>query len=102
MKTEVYSWRVSPERKSALQAEAHRHGQSLADLLDRISDEWLGAQKSARADDESEQRRIHTAASAAIGSFASGDPHHSKSVRQLVRQRLIRRQNERNATQRPR
>ena len=89
MKTEVYSWRVSSRRKSELEAEARRNGTSLAALLERIADDWLNSQRNSRADEDREQRRIRAAALAAIGSFASGDPHLSKNVSRLVREGLI-------------
>ena len=88
MKTEVYSWRVSPERKAALEAEARRHGQSLAELLERITADWLETQRCAREDEESEQRRIRAAAASSIGFRSSGDPHRAKNARELIRQKL--------------
>jgi len=91
MKTEVYSWRVSSRRKSELEAEARRKGTSLPALLDHIATDWLDTQKSSRTDEALEQERIRAAAFAAIGSFASGDPHLSKNVSRLVREGLVKR-----------
>lgn len=98
MKTEVYSWRVSSRRKSELEAEARRRGQSLATLLDHISGDWLDSKKNTRTEEESEQERIRAAALAAIGSFASGDPHLSQNVSRIVREGLV----ERDASRRSR
>jgi hypothetical protein len=91
MKTEVHSWRVSSRRKSELEAEARRNGTSLAALLDRIAGDWLDSKRSSRTHEDREQKRIRAAAFAAIGSFASGDPHLSKNVSRLVREGLIER-----------
>ena len=102
MKTEVYSWRVSPTRKAALEAEARRNGQSLAELLERIAAEWLESQHSARADEESEQRRIRAAAASSIGFLSSGDPHRAKNASELIREKLRQRHSERNAPRRAR
>lgn len=98
MKTEVYSWRVSSRRKSELEAEARRNGTSLAALLDHIAADWLDSKRNSRTDEEREQRRIRAAASAAIGSFASGDRHRSRNVSRLVREGLM----ERDASRRSR
>ena len=102
MKTEVYSWRVSPERKAALEDEARRQGQSLAELLEKIAGEWLESQQSAREDEEIEQRRIRSAAVSSIGFLSSGDPHRAKNARELIRQKLRQRHSERNAPRRAR
>ena len=102
MKTAVYSWRVSPERKAALEAEARRHGQSLAELLEKIASEWLESQSNTRADEESEQKRIRAAAVSSIGFLSSGDPHRAKNARELIRQKLRQKYSERNAPRRAR
>ena len=91
MKTEVYSWRVSSRRKSELEEEARRNGTSLAELLEQISGAWLDMQRASRTDEEREQQRIRIAASAAIGSFASGERHRSRNVSRLVLERLAHR-----------
>ena len=102
MKTEVYSWRVSPERKAALEAEARRNGQSLAELLERIAADWLETQHGARADEESEQSRIRAAAASSIGFLSSGNPNRAKNASQLIRQKLRQKHSERNAPRRTR
>jgi len=91
MKTEVYSWRVSSRRKSELEAEARRNGTSLAALLDSIAGDWLDSKRNSRVDEHLEQERIRARAFAAIGSFASGDPHLSSNVSRLVREGLMKR-----------
>ena len=90
MKTEVYSWRVSPDLKTSLEREARRHKISLSTLLDLAAQEWL--KKSAPCnDDDEEQRRLQNAAMKCAGTLAGGDRPRSENVRDAVRQRLRRR-----------
>lgn len=84
MKTEVYSWRVSAQRKAELENESRRKGTSLAGLLDQITADWLQERHSARNGDDVEQARIRKRAEAAIGSIAGGDPHRSSQASQRV------------------
>ena len=84
-KTEVYSWRVSPHTKTALEHAARREGTTLAALLDRIVREWLGG--SPRGS-ETEQQRLHAAAARCIGTIAGGGARRAENVRSLVRRRL--------------
>jgi hypothetical protein len=58
MKTEVYSWRVSAQRKAELEAEARREGTSLSGLLDRATADWLAERRNGNSDDEAEQAAI--------------------------------------------
>jgi hypothetical protein len=89
MKTEVYSWRVSPELKTGLEREARRRKISLSCALDIAVQEWL--QKSTVDDDAAEQKRLHEAALKVIGTIEGDNPRRaenaSKIVRQLIRQR---------------
>jgi len=94
MKTEVYSWRVSAQRKADLETEARREGTSLAGLLERITDNWL---RQRRNGDEAEQAAIRRRAAAAIGSIVGGDPTRSSRASQLVEEIL----RERYARKRP-
>jgi len=88
MKTEVYSWRVSADVKSALEAEARREKISLAKLLDKMARGWLKERESERLDDEAEQARLHAIAAKFAGAIRGDNPHRAASVRQLVRERL--------------
>ncbi len=89
MKTEVYSWRVSSEVKTSLEREARRRKISVSAALDTAAREWL--QKSAAADDGSEeQRRLQKAASKWLGTLASGNNRRSETASQTVRDRLRR------------
>ena len=86
MKTEVYSWRLTPSRKARLERVARRHDLKIAQVLDIAVDEWL-AKYPEDLDDE-EQKRLHAIAGRIIGSVSSGNRHGSTTVRQTVRKRL--------------
>jgi len=91
MKTEVYSWRVSAQRKAELESEAQREGTSLAALLEQITADWLDERRNSRNGEESEQIAIRKRAAAAIGSITGGDPmrasHASQRVKEILRKR---------------
>jgi hypothetical protein len=86
MKTEVYSWRLSADRKAELEEQARREGTSLSALLDRVTAEWLAERRNGHSDDEAEQAAIRRRAMAAIGSIAGGDPTRSERASELVRE----------------
>jgi len=87
-KTEVYSWRVEPATKQALEEEARRLGLSLADLLERIASSWLASQRGGAGDDESEQARLRRSLLKAVGTIGGGDPERSAKVRSTLRRKL--------------
>ena len=86
-RSEVYSWRLAPELKAALEQEARRERASVGGLLERIAVGWLSGRRSGTDGDE-EQARLHTAAAKTFGKIAGGDPHRSTTVRAAVRRRL--------------
>jgi len=86
MKDQVYSWRISAQKKAELENEARREGTSLAQLLEQITADWLQEQRMSRNGDEPEQARIRKRAEAAIGSLAGGDPHRASRASQRVRE----------------
>ena len=90
-KTAVYSWRLSSERRDALEREARREGVSVAQILDRIAEEWLTERGRDRGDDAVEQERLRRAALACAGTIHGRDPHRSETVGAAVRARLARR-----------
>jgi hypothetical protein len=93
LKTEVYSWRVSPEIKTGMEQEARRRRISLSAALDLAAEEWLA--KTGPAEDvREEQIRLQNAASACFGVLANGNVRRSENERQAVRQRLQRRQHQ--------
>jgi len=91
MKTDVYSWRVASETRSELEREARREGASIAEILDRITGQWLAARRAERAGEDAEQARMRQAAVRTFGSISGGDPRRSVSVRDEVRRRLQKR-----------
>jgi hypothetical protein len=86
-RSDVYSWRVAPQVKAALEQEARREGQSVGGLLERIATEWLTARRR-ETDTDDEQARVHALAAKIFGAIAGGDPHRSAMVRTAVRRRL--------------
>jgi len=87
MKTEVYSWRVSTELKTALEREARRLKVSLSAVLDRAASEWLSNSGTETGSDEAQQR-LHREASKYLGAFAGGGQHRSEHARHDIRRRL--------------
>lgn len=85
-RSEVYSWRVAPDLKSALEREAKREGRSVGALLETIAQEWLDVRRRTEGDAE-EQKRLHEAVYKVIGKI-DGDPDWSTTVRETVRRRL--------------
>lgn len=94
MKSEVYSWRIDPALRRALEDEARRLGTSLAEVLDTIAASWLSQQQA--SDDDADQDRRHGAAAKWIGSIHSDGATNaatkgrarSTNVRALTRKRL--------------
>lgn len=87
MKTEIYTWRVSPELKTGLEREARRRKLSMSAALDLAAREWL-EKNGAGKDGEEEQLRLRRAASRFVGALASGDAKRSENVSTAVRRRL--------------
>lgn len=90
-KMAVYSWRISPETKMALEQEAHRDGITVAALLDGMAHEWLQARRNPAAPDSAEQSRLHARAGKVFGSIAGGNPHRAEQARVTVRRSLVQR-----------
>jgi post-segregation antitoxin (ccd killing protein) len=90
MKTEVYSWRLSPDLKSDLLREARARQVPVAKLIETAVRDFIdkSAGESSRAE---EQARIHAAAAKFIGVIKGDDPYRSQRVRELVRERLSQR-----------
>lgn len=89
MKTEVYSWRLSAERKAELESEARRERTSVSSLLDRITSDWLAERRNGH-DDEAEQAAIRKRVMATVGTIRSGDPTLASRAREVVRERIVR------------
>jgi hypothetical protein len=91
MKSEVYSWRVSPEKKIALESEAIREGKSVAQVLDEISSEWLAEKRRTFAEDEAEQAMLRARVLNLAGSLSGGDPARAANASQRVKESLAKR-----------
>jgi hypothetical protein len=89
MKSEVYSWRLAPDLKDALEAAARRERVSVSRLLERIAREWLKTRPAAAEDDEAEQARLRAAAAPYIGALRSGDPDLAEKASERMRERLL-------------
>lgn len=86
-RSEIYSWRIAPDLKSALKDEARRENVSMGTLLERMAREWLEVHR-VSTDDDKEQRRIRAAAMKCAGSISGVNPNRSAEVSALVRRRL--------------
>ncbi len=91
MKTEVYSWRLSRPHKEALEEAAREEDTSVAELLDRVTDEWIRSRRARQSAEASEQARLRADAMRFVGGLHGGDPSRSSRVRELVRAKLARR-----------
>lgn len=90
-KSAVYSWRVDPELKAALEEAAREERTSVADLLGRLATQWLRDRAGNASGSDAVQQQIRASAEPFIGSLAGGDPRRSELVRHRIRQRLARR-----------
>jgi len=87
-KSEVYSWRVAPETKAALELAARRERSSIGRLLDRVVHDWLTTRGQGANGDEGEQARLHAAAAESFGTIRGGNPRRAEQARTLIRKRL--------------
>jgi len=86
MKSEVYSWRLSPELKKDLEAEARKQSLPISKLLDRISQDWLAQHRRVAGGEEEIRRR----AERAIGAIAGDNPGRSRHAGEMIRRSLAR------------
>ena len=87
-RSEVYSWRLSPDTKAALEVAARRERTTIGRLLEKLVHAWLHGQRPGGRDDDVEQARLHAAAKRAIGTIHGGDPRRAEQARLLVRRRV--------------
>jgi|ERR1700690_1921585 hypothetical protein len=101
MKTEVYSWRLSAQKKLELEMQARREGKSVAQLLDEMSSEWLKVRKNSHNGDDAEQAALRRRIMKTVGTIRGGDPTRASRAGELVRE-IIRQkyEKERNASRR--
>ena len=88
MKTAVYSWRVDPETKSALEQQARERGETVAALLDRITRDWLERERTSGGDSDKREAAMRARALRACGAVAGGDPGRATNARQGLKRRL--------------
>jgi hypothetical protein len=91
MKTEVYSWRLSPRLKMELEEAARAKSKSLADLLEQIAQEWLTQSKGQDSDEDERQQRLRSSAMRFVGAIEGDDPNRAENARSEIRSRIARR-----------
>jgi hypothetical protein len=90
MKTEVYSWRLSAERKADLEAEARRERTSVSALLDRVTAEWLAQRRNGHSNgDDAEQAALRKRVMKTVGTIRSGDPTLASRARQIIQESML-------------
>lgn len=90
-KTEVYSWRIEPETKMALESELRVEGRSLAQLLNELAKDWLRSRNEQRRHETSEQARLQALVKRFAGSISGEQAYSSENVREVVRKRVTER-----------
>ena len=91
MKTEVYSWRLSPRLKMELEEAARAKSKSLADLLEQIAQDWLAQSKGQGGSEDERQQRLHGSAMRFVGAIEGDDPSRAENARSEIRSRIARR-----------
>lgn len=81
MKDDVYSWRISRARKTALEHVAREERVSLAQLLDRVTGDWIAQRVGAGRGADEEQERLRAAAARYVGAVAGRDPDRAADAR---------------------
>lgn len=87
-KSEVYTWRVSPQVKASLEEAARSANRSMAGLLDEIVAERLRATEQVGEAERDRQRRLHARAARFAGRFTGTNPRRAETARASVRARL--------------
>ena len=87
-KTEVYSWRLEADLKTALEEIARAQNTSIAQLLDRIVGDWLSREVGQDDQEQEFQQKLQAAAARSFGAIHGGDPHRAEQARQRIRSRL--------------
>jgi hypothetical protein len=90
MKTEVYSWRLSAERKAELEDAARREGTSVSGLLERVTGDWLAGHRNGHDEDDAEQAAIRKRVMATVGTIRGSDPTRAERAGELVREIIAR------------
>jgi hypothetical protein len=91
MKTEVYSWRLSPQLKTELEEAARAERKSVSELLEQIARDWLEHSRGRDEGEDERQRRIRDEALRCAGTIHGDDPNRAENARSEVRARIARR-----------
>ena len=86
-KSEVYSWRLDPALKAALERAARTEGVSMSELLAKIVRGWLDREY--RPAEEEQQVYVREQAMKYVGTVRGGDPKRSQQAAERAR-RIIR------------
>ena len=88
-KSEVYSWRLSPELKMRLEAAARDEKTSIGTILDRVVREWLAKRTPSEEEDAEQQRQLRKRAMKATGTASIGlGPYTNERVREVMGEQL--------------
>ena len=90
MKTEVYSWRLSPHLKNELREAARAEQKSIADLLEEIVRDWLRHTRGGTGTEDERQQRVREAVLECAG-MIDGGPDLAENARSAVRARIAKR-----------
>ena len=84
-KSEVYSWRLSPQLKRQLEEAANAENASIGAILERVMLDWLSTREPSEEADAEEQRRLHARARKAMGTVSIGlGPYTNERVREVI------------------
>ena len=89
-RSEVYSWRLTPALKGALEEVAREERKSVGRLLEELAEERLASAGRSPEGGAREQERLRVRALRYVGSIRGGDPRRAKQARERVRERLAR------------
>jgi hypothetical protein len=87
-KNTVYSWRLSPARKALLEQVARERATSIADVLDRATDDYIRSFRARGGESDLEQARLHSAVAGFIGTVRGGDPSRASEAGVRVKAKL--------------
>jgi hypothetical protein len=91
MKTEVYSWRLSPRLKMELEEAAQAERKSVAELLVQIAEDWLRRSSGQSGSEDERQQSLRDAAMKSVGTLRGNDPDRAEKARSEIRARIARR-----------
>jgi hypothetical protein len=86
-KSEVYSWRLTPELKAELEAAARAEKTSVSQIIEGVVRDWLATRE--RHYDKDEQARIDRKLEACFGVFeGDGTSATNERIREIVGERI--------------